>query len=489
MKKLKVIFKLLIPLLFVFAVILLVPLSMTFYFKESMWPFLVPALLSAFMGGILHLLLKNVKVQVNIVIAMMLTACAWMVISAIGGIPYMIGLSKGFIDAFFESVSAFTTTGITVFQGLDTMPKSILLWRSLSQWLGGLGILTFFLLIATNSEGELWQLFSAEGHKISSARPVPNVFTTIRIFWAIYGAFTAIETLLLWGLGLSFFDAINHALTSLSTGGFSTHDASIGYYQQMGYQHYKAIEYVIILFMALGGINFLVHYRVLRKERAAYFKDIETRGYLSIIGGFTVVSLIGIWMLRGLPLQLLEESFRKVLFQMVSLITTTGFGTEDIGSAFFPAVTKQLFIVLMIVGGSVGSTAGGIKVMRVLVLGETIKREIKKIHLPRKAVLPVTIDGNIIDHDEVTRISALIFAWSSLILIGSLITVMFSDLGPFEGFSGMASAVGNIGPFYFSVEKMISLSPVIKVTYIVGMLAGRLELLPLMILFSRRSWR
>lgn len=489
MKRIKIIFKLLVPLLFTVAIIMLLPLIIAIATKEAIEPFLIPILISASMGGLLHQTLKNVEVKVTIVIAMMLTAIAWTVISIIGGIPYMIGLSKSFVDAFFESVSAFTTTGITVFQGLDTMPMSILFWRSLSQWLGGLGILTFFLLIATNSEGELWQLFSAEGHKISSARPVPNVFTTIRIFWAIYAAFTFIEVILLKGLGMSLFDAVNHSLTSLSTGGFSTHDVSIGYYEQMGFRHYKAMEYVIILFMALGGINFLVHYRVLRKERLAYFKDIETKGYLSIIGGFTLISLVGIGMLRGLPLHALEESFRKVLFQMVSLITTTGFGTEDIGSAFFPAVTKQLFIVLMIVGGSVGSTAGGIKVMRVLVLKETIKREIKKIHLPRKAVLPITVDGNILDSDEVTRISALIFAWLVLIMAGSMITVMFSDLGPFEGFSGMASAVGNIGPFYFSVEKMISLSPVIKVTYIVGMLAGRLELLPLLVLFSRKSWR
>jgi trk system potassium uptake protein TrkH len=174
---------------------------------------------------------------------------------------------------------------------------------------------------------------------------------------------------------------------------------------------------------------------------------------------------------------------------MVSLITTTGFGTEDIGSSIFPSVTKQLFIVLMIIGGSVGSTAGGLKIMRFIILNKLIRREVDKIYLPRKAIVPVSINGNIIGQDELMRVSGIVFSWIMLIGIGAGITAMFSDLDAFQSFSGMASAVGNIGPFYFSVSKMASLSPVIKITYIIGMLAGRLELLPIYILLSIRAWR
>jgi trk system potassium uptake protein TrkH len=184
-----------------------------------------------------------------------------------------------------------------------------------------------------------------------------------------------------------------------------------------------------------------------------------------------------------------EESFRKTIFQMVSVITTTGFGTEDIGSSFFPTITKQLFIILMIVGGCVGSTSGGLKIMRVIILNKLIKREVTKIHLPSKAVIPVTVNKNVIRTEELMRVAGLVFSWILFIGIGAGITAIFSDLGAFESFSGMASAVGNIGPFYFSVTKMISLSPVIKFTYIIGMLAGRLELLPIYILLSLRSWR
>lgn len=350
--------------------------------------------------------------------------------------------------------------------------------------------MTFFLFVTANSEGDNWQLFSAEGHKISSARPVPNVYRTIKIFWLLYGFYTALEVLILKLLGLSTYEAITHSLTTLSTGGFSNHDASIAYYEIAGYANYQWIEYTITFFMFLGGINFLLHYKMIREDPLIiFFKDIESKTYIKIIGGFTVLTLIGIAMLRGLPFGALEESIRKTLFQMVSVMTTTGFGTEDISSSFFPAITKQLFILLMLVGGSVGSTSGGIKVLRIVILGKLLRREIDKVHLPRKAVLPATINKTVVSPDEILRVAALIFGWLMLIAVGSGITALFSDLGPFEAFSGMASAVGNIGPFYFSVAKMATLSPVIKMTFVVGMLAGRLELLPIYILLSKRAWR
>jgi trk system potassium uptake protein TrkH len=170
-------------------------------------------------------------------------------------------------------------------------------------------------------------------------------------------------------------------------------------------------------------------------------------------------------------------------------MTTTGFGTEYIGSSFFPTIAKQIFIITMIVGGCVGSTAGGIKVLRLEVLKKLFKRELQKIYLPRNAVIPVKLEGIILEDNEVFRISALVFGWIYLIIIGAGITAVFSDLNAFQAFSGMASAVGNIGPFYFSVSKMASLSPIIKLTYAFGMLAGRLELIPIFILFNRRAWK
>jgi trk system potassium uptake protein TrkH len=210
---------------------------------------------------------------------------------------------------------------------------------------------------------------------------------------------------------------------------------------------------------------------------------------MKIIIGFSALTIFGIIISRGLPIAEIEETIRKTVFQMVSIITTTGFGTQDIGSDYFPAIAKQLFIVLMIIGGCVGSTSGGIKVFRVVVLGKLLKREVKKIPLPKRAVLPTTVNNIKIGREEILRITAIVFGWILIIIVGAGITALFSDLGPFEAFSGMASAVGNIGPFYFSVSKMASLSWVIKLTYIIGMLAGRLELLPIYIIISKRAWK
>ncbi|MCT4634364.1 MAG: TrkH family potassium uptake protein [Firmicutes bacterium] len=477
--------KLISPILIVFSGVFLIPIFVGLIYGESIYSFIICGVFSLLMGLILRKVTRNVEAKLNLFRSMYFTAISWAVLSLIGCVPYIVELDKSFVDAFFESVSGFTTTGITVFTGLDTMANSVIMWRSITQCLGGLGILTFFLFITSSSEGDMWQLFGAEGHKISSSRPVPNVFATVRIFWFIYGTLIIVEAILLKILGLSVFDAINHSLTTLSTGGFSNHDLSIAYYKHMGYEHYKAIEYVIMLFMAFGGINFLVHYKFVKESKFAYFKDVESKMFFKIIAGATVLTLLGIQMSRGGVFNGIEENIRNTVFQMISVITTTGFGTVDIGSDFFPEISKQIFIILMVIGGSVGSTSGGIKVLRVIILEKIFKREINKLRLPRNAVLPVTLNKEVVSPSEVTRVSALVFGWIMLIIIGSFITVLFSDLNAFQGFSGMASAVGNIGPFYFSVDKMISLSPVIKYTYIIGMFAGRLELLPLFILFSK----
>lgn len=420
---------------------------------------------------------------------MLIVGLSWIFFSIIGGIPFIIGLDKSFIDAFFEAVSGFTTTGITVFQNLSTMPHSILIWRSLIQWFGGLGILTFFLFITFRSEGELWQLFTAESHKIDSSRPVPNVFRSIKILWLIYSLFTVFQIILLIAVQVTPFDALLHALTTLSTGGFSNYDASIAHYAISGHPYYKIIEYIIIFFMLLGGINFLIHYKVLRGEIKEVFTNFEMKYFWGILVTVLLLILTGKLFNQSLNLANLEVVFRKSLFQVVSVMTTTGYGTESLTSSFFPALTRQLFIFLMLIGGCVGSTAGGIKVIRFAILNKLFGREMKKFYLPKRAVMPLRVEKKLIPRDEIYKISALFFFWLLIILIGGIITALFSDLNALNSLSGMFSAMGNIGPFYFSVDKMVSLSPIIKLTYIFGMLAGRLEILPIFIIFTRKAWK
>jgi trk system potassium uptake protein TrkH len=471
---------------------MIIPLLISFFYQEGIeiyQAFYYTTVISFLAGVLLKLPTNNKEIEIDLTTAMLLCALAWITVSILGALPFMMAIDKSFIDSFFEAVSGFTTTGITVFTGLELMPKSIIFWRSLMQLLGGLGILTFFLLIATRSKGESWQLFSAESHKINVSRPVPNVFKTIEILWAIYLTFVLLETLILMILGLSFFDAVTHSFCTLSTGGFSRYDASIGHYAASGFSQAVLIEYVITFFMFLGGMNFLLHYRLFTRDLDSVKANSELKTYLKIILYSSIFIAVLIILFNTALDSSAEEIFRKTIFQVTSILTTTGFGTQNINSGFFPAAARQLFIVFMLIGGSVGSTAGGIKIMRLNILGGLFKREVKKIYLPNRAVLPVTLDKQIIKSDEINKLTGLFTFWLFLILIGGVITSIFSDLNGWQAYSGMFSAMGNIGPFFFSVEEMASMSPIIKMTYIFGMLAGRLEILPVIILFSRKAWK
>ncbi|RKY23301.1 MAG: TrkH family potassium uptake protein [Planctomycetota bacterium] len=423
--------------------------------------------------------------------AVLVCALGWIIISAIGAVPFCILLNTGYLDACFESVSGFTTTGITMFSGLDEMPRSILFWRALTQWMGGLGILSFFLVLAFQG-GAAHVLVGAEGHKIFSRRPAPGMFHTLRIIWFIYILFTVVIAALLLFEGLTVFDAVTHALTTLSTGGYSTHDSSVGYYRENGFAHYRLIEYTIILGMTLGGISFLVHYQVLRGRIGALLSNFEIRLFWLILIG--VVALIGFEHMAKTGDSDIEATFRTSLFQTLAIITSAGFSTENIGDKiYFGVAARQIFLLLMIIGGCVGSTGGGLKVLRIGILFKMIKRQLIRITHPSSVVAPVVVDREIVPEEEVRRIATLFFAWMFLLAGGGIATAIFAganaDIGPYEAFSGMFSALGNIGPCYISADDMIALHPVVKIVYMFGMLAGRLEILPVLLLFSRRAWK
>jgi trk system potassium uptake protein TrkH len=459
--------------------------------------FVVTALISFSLGLVLRNKFESEALDTTG--SMLMCAVGWLCVSLIGALPFVIAIGSNYLDAGFEAMSGFTTTGITVFSGLDNMPRSVLFWRSLTQWLGGVGILSFFLMVVFQS-GAAHHMFGAESHKISSVRPAPGLFHTLRILWAIYAAFTALAAVILALEKMPVFDAVCHALTALSTGGFSPHDSSIEFYSLSGRYNYRLIEYTIIFLMMLGGINFLVHYRVLTRDFKALWDNTEIRYFWRFIAGFTAIIIIdhlyksgafGALFTKGTPVKLaeFESTVRRSLFQVVSILTTTGFATKDIGSDFFGALSKQLFLAMMVIGGCVGSTSGGFKVLRIVVLNRLIFRELLKLRISGSASTGVVIDKKIVPEDEVDRVASLFFIWMVLLLLGGGITALLSNLGPWESFSGMFSAVGNIGPCYISGPDMIKIHPVVKLTYIFGMLAGRLEILPVLLLFSRKAWR
>ncbi|AGB41831.1 Trk-type K+ transport system, membrane component [Halobacteroides halobius DSM 5150] len=487
-QKLTTVISLIGSLLIVLGCTLLLPIVVGFiYGEELVYAFIIPALLSLGLGFITQFKFK--KGKINLTTGMLVCALGWITISFVGALPFYLKLDYTYLDTLFETVSGFTTTGITVFTDLSNLPKSIQFWRCLIQWLGGLGFLTFFLVVTFRGQAGLFQLFTAESHKINQSRPVPNIFKTVKILWGIYALFTLLEIILLKILGVSLFDAITHSFTTLSTGGFTNYDASIAYFKQTGYQYYKLIEYVTILFMTLGGINFLVHYKVLTGEINALWDKIEMKYFWAIISGVSSLIILDHYLAFPFKWSGLERTIRYTLFQVVSILTTTGFATEGIITSFYPALAKQFFLLLMFIGGCVGSTAGGIKIIRVAILNKLLQREVKKIYYPKHAVLPVVVDGNKISDQEIFKTVALVFGWLILIVIGGAITAISSNLSAWQAFSGIFSALGNIGPFYFSVEKMQSLSAGIKITYIIGMLAGRLEILPIFVLFSKQAWR
>ncbi|HUT44669.1 MAG TPA: TrkH family potassium uptake protein [Sedimentisphaerales bacterium] len=491
-------------LLEILGLVLLLPLAVVLIYWGQMgdgWitatAFVVTALISFSLGLVLRN--KFESDMLDTTGSMLMCALGWLFASAIGALPFVIAIGSNCLDAYFEAMSGFTTTGITVFSGLDNMPRSILFWRSLTQWLGGIGILSFFLMVIFQSGGA-HHMFGAESHKISSVRPAPGLFHTLRILWAIYAMFTVFAAVILALEKMPVFDAVCHALTALSTGGFSPHDSSIEFYSLTGHPNYRLIEYTLTFLMMLGGINFLVHYRVLTRDFKALWDNTEIRYWWRLIAGFTAVIIIDHLYKTGAFTALFrdgtainpgefERTFRHSLFQVMSILTTTGFGTKDIGSDFFGVLSKQLFLAMMVIGGCVGSTGGGFKVLRVAILNRLILRELLKLRISGWASSGVVIDKKIVPEDEVDRVAALFFTWMALLLVGGGITAFCSNLGPWESFSGMFSAMGNIGPCYISVPDMIAINPIVKLTYIFGMLAGRLEILPVLLLFSRKAWK
>lgn len=462
-----------------------------------MFAFVLPAFISFSLGwGARRVLQPKAPDTTG---AMLLCGLSWLVVSALGALPFVLGVHSTYLNAYFEAMSGFTTTGITVYSGLDTFPKSILFWRALTQWLGGLGILSFFLAI-TFQMGGAHHVFGAESHKISSKRPAPGLFNTLKILWGIYGLFTVSAIVILALERMPVFDAVCHALTALSTGGFSPHDSSIEYYRLVGHPNYRLIEYTLTFFMMLGGINFLVHYRVLTKDVKALWDNIEIRYWWGLIATFTLIIMIDHLRKAGVLGTLLshpaavdvgawERTFRYTIFQVISILTTTGFGTKDIGLDFFSALSKQLFLVMMVIGGCVGSTGGGLKVLRIVILNRLMLRELFKLRVSGNSSTGLVIDKRIVSDEESHRVAALFFTWMVLLVLGGAITALFSTQSPWASFSGMFSALGNIGPCYISVQDMIHLHPIVKLTYIFGMVAGRLEILPVFLLFSRKAWR
>jgi trk system potassium uptake protein TrkH len=404
----------------------------------------------------------------------------WIFISLTGALPYVItGAIPSFTDAFFETVSGYTTTGASILNDIEALPRWILFWRSMTQWIGGMGIIVLTVAILPILGIGGMQLFIAEAPGISPDKLKPRIQDTAKRLWLIYLTLTVAEILLLKLGGMSFYDAINHGLTTMSSGGFSVKQESIGYYDS------PFIQYVIIFFMIMAGTNFTLTYFVLKGKFQKFWSNEEYRFY--IIGIF-IASLLVTAGLIYVGERDIEGAFRSGFFQVVSIVTTTGFVTADYTS-WAPFVMIIIFL-LMFVGGSAGSTAGGIKVIRHIILLKNSWLELKRMIHP-SAILPVRFNGNAINKDITVHVLAFMILYIFTFAAGTAI-ISITGLDFTSSMGAVIATLGNIGPGLGSVGPVENFAHVTnfgKWVLSFLMLVGRLELFTVFILLSPFYWQ
>lgn len=407
-----------------------------------------------------------------------LVTFGWLAFAIGGALPYLAsGVLVSPVDAFFESMSGFTTTGSTVLSGLSELPRSILLWRSLTQWLGGMGIIVLTLAILPFLGIGGMQLFRAEVPGPTADRLSPRIQDTAKALWGIYILFTGIQFVLLWVAGMTPFDAINHALTTLSTGGFSTSDASLANWG-------PTIQWIVIAFMFLGGVSFNLHWYALRGRAGQYPRSTEFRTYLLLI---LVAALLAALSRGGQGLSP-EALVRESLFTVVAIITTTGYGNSDY--AAWGPLGQMLIFLLLFSGGSAGSTSGGIKVVRFVLVAKYAGHYIFRLVHPR-GVRVVKLDGNPVPTDVIQGVLGFLAVFFALFLLSSL-ALAATGLDLVTATSASITALGNVGPGFGTVGPtgtFAEIPDVAKLLLCFNMLAGRLELFTVLVLFLPSFWR
>jgi trk system potassium uptake protein TrkH len=433
------------------------------------------------LGGTIAFLTRGVDKHIGKREGYIIVSMVWIVFSLFGLLPFWLsGAIPSFTDAFFETMSGFTTTGSSILNDIEAMPHGLLFWRSLIQWLGGMGIIVLSLAILPILGVGGMQLFVAEVPGPVPDKLHPRIAETAKRLWVIYLSFTVVETVLLWLGGMSLFDAVCHSFTTMATGGYSTKQASIAYYDS------PFIQYVIILFMFIAGANFALSYSALHGRLKKVIDNEEFRYYLGFVIG---ISLLVVFVLYFTEDELgFERSVRDGLFQVVSIITTTGYATADY-LQWVPFLSLVIFI-LMFFGGSAGSTGGGIKIVRVVLLLKNSYFELKRLIHPN-ALIPVRFNSRAVSTSIVTNVLAFIVFYMLIIGLSTIImSIMGYDIA--TSFGAVATSLGNIGPGLGEVGPALNFAHVPafgKWFLSFLMLLGRLELFTVLLLFSPAFWK
>jgi len=410
----------------------------------------------------------------------LVVALSWVLLSAFGALPFVIsGLIPNYIDAFFEAVSGFTTTGATLMGNFDGLPRGVMFWRSFTHWIGGMGVLVLTLALLPQMTGRSSHLVRAESPGPSLSKIVPKMGDTAKILYLIYGMLTVIELAALIIAGMSPYDAAIHAMGTAGTGGFSNYGSSVGAFDS------AVIDAIITFFMVLFGINFALFYRVLVGGWRDALRSEELRWYLALFAGSTLFVSLMILPQYGTFL----NALRYGSFQVATIMSTTGYATADFN--LWPQAVKALIVVLMFIGSCAGSTAGGIKVVRVGILCKLGCREVRRTFQPRK-VQVVRFEGKGVEENRLTQVSAFFFVYVLLVLAGMFLVSLEGLYDLETNFTAVLTCISNVGPglgHVGPVENFSGYGPFAKVVLSLLMLAGRLELFPILVLFHPSAWR
>lgn len=470
-------------LLFVLGATMLAPILVSLCFREQAWHIFLPSAgITMAVGLCLALVFKNQPFDdyINQKEGMAAVAIAWSAVSIFGALPFFLSPDfTTFSDALFESVSGFTTTGSSVMVDIEGASKSLLFWRSLIQWFGGMGIIVLSLAVLPFLGVGGIQLYKAEVPSPSPDKLTPRLSDSAKILWMVYLFFTVIETGFLAAGGMPLYDSICHSLTTLPTGGFSPKNTSVAHFNSAYF------EYVIVVFMVLAGINFSLHFQLLRGRPLAMWKDTECRIFLAVV---LVAVFFVTWDIYSDVYTSLADAFRFASFQVISIITTTGFATSDYES--YPGLSQTLLFICMFTGACAGSTGGGIKFTRIIVCAKYCYRELFKILHPR-SIRQIKINHMVISDDILRSILGFVILYIGLFFISScLLAAMGVDM--LTALGAVASCIGNIGPGFGSVgpaENFAHLPVTGKWLLCLCMLMGRLEIYTILILFVPEFWR
>ena len=457
-----------------------IPFSL-YYCERKCLSLLYSGLITSGTGVVLWLLTRKAERNIGKREGYIIVTATWLVISLFGSLPYLISNAiPNFTNAFFETISGFTTTGASIQVDIESLPRGLLFWRSLTQWIGGMGIIVLSVAILPILGIGGMQLFVAEmpGTGITPDKLHPRITQTAKRLWLIDVFFTFIEAALLLLGGMNLFDSLCHSFTTMSTGGFSTQNASVA-----GYAPY--IQYVIVLFMIIAGTNFTLHYLGMHGKIREVWKNEEFRYYILFTFGFVVLITVFILWYSDVGV---EKAFRDSLFQVVSIVTTTGFVTSDY--LIWPGNLWIFIFLLMFIGGSAGSTAGGIKIARQILLLKNSALEFKRMIHP-KAVIPVRFNGRAVPQDIIHMIMAFFLFYILIFFAGTFImTLLGLDFDTAIG--ATIASLGNIGPGIGAVgpvDNYSALPNAAKWLSAFLMLLGRLELFTVIILFSPSFWK